>query len=148
MELGSPTTTPSHKTRGIITILILAGLAVLSFFVMNGSGYAVGDKVFGEWASKTWYAGEIDKTCEEGFNVKFKDGGEKCLPASQLIKDKTPSTSKLDIGTKVIAKWTGAAYYDAEVLSKNGEKVKVKYYDTVEYEINTNEVRLDPREVE
>lgn len=145
MEAGNPTSSQSNMVKGIVALVVLAALAGIYFFAMGNKGYSIGDKVFGEWASKTWYAGVINKTCEGGFNVTFTDGGEKCLPESQLVQDKAPSPSKVDAGTKVIAKWTGAAYYDAEVLTKNDDKVKVKYYDGVEYEVMTSEVRLDPR---
>lgn len=145
MEAGNPTSSQSNMVKGLVALVVLVVLVGVYFFAMGNKGYAVGDKVFGEWAGKTWYAGMIDKTCEGGFNVTFTDGGQKCLPETQLIKDKAPSASKVDVGTNVIAKWTGAAYYDAEVIAKTDDKVKVKYYDGVEYEVTTNEVRLDPR---
>lgn len=144
MEAGAPAN-KSNMMKGLIALVVLIALVAIYFVAMSGSAYKVGDNVYGEWASKTWYAGTIDRTCEDGFNVKFSDGGEKCLPEAQLIADEVPSASKLSPGTKVIAKWTGSAYYDAEILSKANDKVKVKYYDNVEYEVSNTEVRLDPR---
>lgn len=145
MEAGAPGNQKSNMVKGIIALVVLAALAAIYFIAMSGGGYKLDDKVYGEWASKTWYDGTINRTCDAGFNVKFSDGGEKCLSEAQLIMDKAPSASKVTVGTKVIAKWTGAAYYDADVIAKTDDKVKVKYYDGVEYEISTSEVRLDPR---
>lgn len=141
MEAGAPNN-KSGMVKGIVALIVLAVLVAVYFIAMGGNGFKVGDKVFGEWASKTWYAGEIDRTCDGGFNVKFTDGGEKCLPEAQLIEDEV---NKVNVGTKVIAKWTGSAYYDAEIISKTDDKVKVKYYDGVEYEVNADEIRVDPR---
>jgi hypothetical protein len=135
----------SNMVKGIIALVVLAALVVIYFLAMGNKGYSVGDKVFGEWISKTWYAGTIDKTCDAGFSIKFTDGSEKCLSEAQLIKDKEPGASALSVGTKVIAKWTGSAFYDAEIAEKNSDKFKVKYYDGVEYEVSADELRLDPR---
>ncbi len=127
---------------------LLGGLFLTLLLIGGGCAankFAVGDSVYAEWTSKTWYAGSIDKTCDKGFNVKFDDGDQKCVSTNQLVKNAVPSKGKVKVGTKVLAKWTGTPYYDAEVISITNGTYKVKYYDGVEYDVTLNGLRLDPR---
>lgn len=111
------------------------------------SDFAVGNSVLALWTTQTWYQATIDSVCESGFNVTYYDGTKKCLAKSDLIKDKIPSASSLTVGTKVIAQWTGTAYYDAEIIKITGQNYTVRYYDNVEKDLLANQMRLDPRPI-
>jgi hypothetical protein len=123
--------------------------AVATALVLVGAGcgaasnFAVGDDVYSEWTSKSWYTASVTKTCDKGWEVKYDDGSTKCNSEAELIMDKAPKKAK--VGDKVIAKWTGSAYYDATVDSINEDVYTVKYYDGVTYDVAANELRFDPR---
>lgn len=140
-----PTPTPQPRplmVKGLFFFFALIALLSIYYF-MTKNTINVGDAVFAEWSTKSWYAGTIDDTCEAGYHVVFTDGGDKCVSEQQIILDRTQK--RVSPGDKVIAQWTGDAYYDAEVVSRIGDNVKVKYYDGVEYEVLSTQVRLDPR---
>jgi len=105
----------------------------------------VGSKVFAEWKENTWYEGSIDNTCENGFNIYFVDNTTKCVTTSEILKNKILKAEEVKVGTKVIAKWTAKAYYDAEVIKVNGDKYTVRYYDKMERDVTLDEMILDTR---
>ncbi len=128
---------------------LFGGLAVSLLLIGGGCAssvapLAVGDNVFAEWTSQKWYSGTIDKTCDLGFNVAFDESGEKCVAPDQIIRNVVPKEGKVKVGTKVIAKWTGTPYYDAEVTSISDDVYTVTYYDGAKYDVSLSELRLDP----
>lgn len=105
----------------------------------------VGSAVFAEWKDKTWYRGTINATCENGFDVLFLDNTSKCVTELQILRDKLPNTADLQVGSKVIAKWTANAYYDAEIIKVNPNNFTVRYYDKLERDVIIEELILDTR---
>jgi len=109
------------------------------------AAFSAGDHVFAVWTSKTWYQATVDGACATGFNVTYYDNAKKCVAESDLIKDQVPSSASLKVGTKVIAQWTGTAYYDAEIIKVTGQTYSVRYYDNIEKDLSVSQLRLDPR---
>ncbi|MFA7244744.1 MAG: hypothetical protein WC070_01020 [Candidatus Magasanikbacteria bacterium] len=105
----------------------------------------VGSAVFAEWKDKTWYKGTINATCEGGFDVLFLDNTNKCVTELQILRDKLPNIADLQVGSKVIAKWTANAYYDAEIIKVNPNNFTVRYYDKLERDVVLDEIILDNR---
>ncbi|OGH83645.1 MAG: hypothetical protein A2488_01100 [Candidatus Magasanikbacteria bacterium RIFOXYC12_FULL_32_21b] len=105
----------------------------------------IGSKVFAEWKENTWYEGSIDNTCENGFNIYFVDNTTKCASTSEILKNKMLKVEEIKVGTKVIAKWTTKAYYDAEVIKITGDRYTVRYYDKMERDVTLDEMILDTR---
>ncbi len=126
---------------------LFGGLAMSLLLLGAGcsSGLSAGDQVYAEWVPKTWYTASVTGTCDAGYQVEYDDGTKKCHGAVQLIKDKPASRGDVQVGTKVIAKWTGTPYYDAEVIEISDGTYKVQYYDGVKYDVSLQQMRLDPR---
>ncbi len=106
---------------------------------------AVGDNVYAEWSPKTWYSGTVDGTCDRGLHVTYYDGFEKCHSDTEMLPDTNPSTADVAVGTKVVARYTEDAFYDAEVISVDGSEYTVRYYDDIEYTVGLDQMLLDPR---
>lgn len=109
------------------------------------AAFEVGDQVFAEWTPNNWFLGEIEGTCEEGFNVAYDDGNEKCHAEDEIILDEVPEASEIEVGSAVIADWSGAQYYNAEVTAIEGEMYSLKYYDNFTKDVKIDDLRLDPR---
>lgn len=116
--------------------------------VEESTDFVVGDSVLALWSKQSWYQATIDSVCEGGFGVVYYDGIKKCLTRNELIKDKVSDVSSIIVGTKVIAQWTGTAYYDAEIIKVTGQTFTVRYYDNIEKDLLLNQMRLDTRPVE
>ena len=147
-----------YSLLGIVAILALLGAGCTQSISLNNNAngnsqkqidtqktLGVGSKVFAEWKDKTWYHGTVNNTCEQGFNILFDDGNQKCVSQDQVFFDKSPNVEDVKVGTKVIAKWTGIAYYDAEVIKIIGDKYTVRYYDGMERDVTLSEMVLDTR---
>ena len=143
---------------GLIAVLALVGAGCTQSVSFNSgtnvnSGkqvdrqkvLGVGSKVFAEWQDKTWYHGSVTATCDAGFNVLFDDGDQKCVSENQIFLANVPTSDQVKVGTKVIAKWSGIAYYDAEVIKMSGDNYTVKYYDKMERDVPLSDLVLDNR---
>lgn len=125
---------------GVVLSLLLIGAGCVG----SASKLAIGNNVYGEWTSQKWYSGTITETCDNGFTVAYDEGDQSCLAPDQIIHNKIPKKSQAKVGTKVIAKWTGTPYYDAEIVKIEGSTYTVKYYDGVQYDVTLEQLRLDP----
>jgi len=147
-----------YSFLGALSVLALIGAGCTQNISLNGtSGFdseknepkvevlGAGSKVFAQWKDQTWYHGTINNICDQGFNVIFDDGNQKCVGEGQVFFDKSPKEDQLKVGSKVIAKWTGTAYYDAEVIKMNGANYTVRYYDKMERDVSLSELILDIR---
>lgn len=119
----------SHSGSMLIAVVILALLiaaAAYLFFERRG-GFSVGDQVYGEWTTKVWYPGKINKTCEKGFNIIYNDGDEKCLSKEELIMDTIPGSAEIKAGNKVIAQYMNGPFYEATVIGIHEDRCQVAY---------------------
>ncbi|MFA7277826.1 MAG: hypothetical protein WC101_02445, partial [Candidatus Gracilibacteria bacterium] len=134
----------SRSGSMLIAVIILALLvtaATYLFFERKG-GFSVGDQVYGEWTTKVWYPGKINKTCEKGFNILYNDGDEKCLSKEELITDAAPENNVIKIGSKVIAQYMSGPFYEATVVGVQGDRCQVAYaFDKQVATKNLSEVR-------
>lgn len=108
----------------------------------TASAYPNGTRVYAEWVSNTWYPGTVDGTCAGGFHVTYDDGDEKCASEAELTMNVVPAASSVQVGSTVLAQWVGTPYYNATVLSIEGDTYHVKYYDGVEYDVSLSQIRL------
>ncbi len=130
----------------VVLVLLVAGAAFF-VFTSKGQSFKVGDQVFAEWTPKVWYPGKIDKTCDKGFNVAYKDGDQRCVSAQELIADVVPTANQVKVGTNVIAQWANGPYYNASVTAVNGTQYSIVYSDSTPGTKTLAEMRIDGRKV-
>jgi len=147
-----------YSLLGVLAVLALLGAGCTQSISLNNTNntnsqkqidkqktLGIGSTVFAEWKDKTWYHGTVNNTCEQGFSILFDDGNQKCVSQNQIFFDKSPNVEDIKVGTKVIAKWTAIAYYDAEVIKISGDYYTVRYYDKMERDVQLSELVLDMR---
>jgi hypothetical protein len=112
-------------------------------FPLKKEEIKVNDRVLAVWTSGTYYPGTVVELKEDGAMVQWDDGSSVSLAKYGKIAKGDPKpvvetkmTFETSTGKRVCAKW-GESWYDAKVVSSNGDKTHVIYYDNVEYDVST-----------
>jgi hypothetical protein len=102
----------------------------------------VGDAVWAQWKPNQWYHGKIEKKTEWGFHIKFDDGDESDVAASQIAADTAPTKDAIKPGMRVIVPIQDSICQFATVVKVADDKVDCKLEDLSDTSIELKDVRV------
>lgn len=133
---------------------------ILSLFILTACGKAdlePGDAVLVDWYQDNWHMAKLVKDCEklEGWIVNFNDDfydasknqEQPCYSSDQVILDRQPDSSEIQVGDTVLAEFVSDAYYKAQVSKIETPRYFVTFEnDGWESELTLDKLRVLPNE--
>ncbi len=122
-------------------------LIVGAWIIMCSTCFAqtlkVGDVVWAQWKPNAWYHGKIERENPVGFHVAFDDGDRADLPPSLIVADRAVTAEQVEVGSRVLARWTDGRHYPGTVTRvAEGRRYDIRFDDGDRRTVNLAHVRL------